>query len=220
MDQLETKSYTIGKYSSNIRNMTTPPEEAHESIDTLIAARLLALRQAQGLSLADLAERSGVSKAMISKVERAESSPTAMLLGKLAAGLGVSLAQLLIEDSAPVQRLRKRAEQVVWRDPELGYRRRQVLARGAQSNVELIEVELPRSTQVSYPQWSGNPYQQCLWLLEGALQVDYGEERFVLAPGDCLSFGVDRPLVFKALGRSGCRYALVMSSGLDGAGVR
>ncbi|MFZ4289659.1 helix-turn-helix domain-containing protein [Variovorax sp. HJSM1_2] len=186
--------------------------DPNENIDTLIASRLLALRQAQGLSLADLAEKSGVSKAMISKVERAESSPTAMLLGKLAAGLGVSLAQLLTEDNNPVRRLYKRAEQVVWRDPELGYRRRQILARSAQSGVELIEVELPRSTQVSYPQWTGNPYQQCLWMLEGSLRVDYGDERFELEPGDCLNFGVDRPLVFKALGRSACRYVLVMSS--------
>jgi mannose-6-phosphate isomerase-like protein (cupin superfamily) len=48
-------------------------------------------------------------------------------------------------------------------------------------------------------------------MLEGALRVDYGDERFELAPGDCLDFGVDRPLVFKALGRSGCRYLLVAS---------
>jgi len=76
----------------------SPADVSGQNIDLLIATRLLALRQSQGLSLADLAERSGVSKAMISKVERAQSSPTAVLLGKLAAGLGVPLAQLLTED--------------------------------------------------------------------------------------------------------------------------
>ena len=134
-----------------------------------------------------------------------------MLLGRLAAGLGVPLAQLLTEDGDRPQRLRTRAEQHVWRDPEAGYLRRQVAERQAGSGVELVEVELPRSAQVSYPRWSGKPYRQCLWMLEGALRVDYGDERFELAPGDCLDFGVDRPLVFKALGRSGCRYLLVAS---------
>jgi len=179
------------------------------NIDALIATRLLALRQAKGLSLAELAELSGVSKAMISKVERAQSSPTAMLLGRLAAGLGVSLAQLLTEEKEGPQRLRTRAAQEVWRDPEAGYLRRQVAERGTGSGVELVEVELPRSAQVGYPRWSGKPYRQCLWMLEGALRVDYGDERFELGPGDCLDFGVDRPLVFKALGRTACRYLLV-----------
>lgn len=185
--------------------------DAADGIDALIASRLLTLRQARELSLAELAELSGVSKAMISKVERAQSSPTAVLLGRLAAGLGVPLAQLLTEDGDRPQRLRTRAEQHVWRDPEAGYLRRQVAERQAGSGVELVEVELPRSAQVSYPRWSGKPYRQCLWMLEGALRVDYGDERFELAPGDCLDFGVDRPLVFKALGRSGCRYLLVAS---------
>lgn len=190
----------------------SPAGASAESIDALIATRLLALRQARALSLAALAERSGVSKAMISKVERAQSSPTAVLLGRLAAGLGVPLAQLLTDEKAQPQRLRTRAAQEVWRDPEAGYLRRQVAERQAGSGVELVEVELPRSAQVGYPRWSGKPYRQCLWMLEGALRVDYGDERFELAPGDCLDFGVDRPLVFKALGRSGCRYLLVASA--------
>lgn len=194
-----------------MRNDSSPADTPGQNIDMLIATRLLALRQAQALSLAELAERSGVSKAMISKVERAQSSPTAVLLGRLAAGLGVPLAQLLTEEKEQPQRLRTRAEQEIWRDPKAGYLRRQVAERHAGSGVELVEVELPRSAQVDYPRWSGKPYRQCLWMLEGVLRVDYGDERFELAPGDCLDFGVDRPLVFKALGRTACRYLLAAS---------
>jgi len=193
-----------------MRNNFSPPDEPAD-IDSLIAGRLLGLRQAKGLSLAELASLSGVSKAMISKVERAESSPTAVLLGRLAAGLGVPLAQLLTEDKGSPRRLRARGQQEVWRDPEAGYLRRQIAERGANGGVEMVEIELPRSAQVGYPRWSGKPYRQCLWMLEGALRVDYGDERFELAEGDCLDFGVDRPLVFKALGRTGCRYLLVAS---------
>ena len=184
------------------------------TIDALIASRLLALRQAKGLSLAELAELSGVSKAMISKVERVESSPTAMILGRLAAGLGVPLAQLLTEeDKEAGRRLRKKADQEVWRDPEAGYLRRQVAERGSEGGAEMVEVELPRATRVAYPRWTGQPYRQRLWLVEGSLRIEYGDEAFELAPGDCLDFGVDRPLVFKTLGRSGCRYLLVISPG-------
>ncbi|MBI5257217.1 MAG: helix-turn-helix transcriptional regulator [Burkholderiales bacterium] len=182
------------------------------SVDTLIAERLLALRQSQGLSLAALAERSGVSKAMISRIERAQASATAALLGRLAAGLGVPLVHLLADAPAAPQRLRRRAEQPVWRDPALGYRRRQVSEPDATTGLQLVELQLPRAAEVHYPPWQGRPYRQRLWLLAGALRIDYGEEHFELAEGDCLDFGVDRPLCFRALGRTGCRYLLVISN--------
>lgn len=188
-----------------------PDTIAPAAVDQQIAQRVLALRQARGLSLAALADASGVSKAMISRVERAQSSATATLLGRLAAGLGVGLAELLAPADAPPSRLRLRAEQPQWRDPDVGYLRRQVAARDA-DGVELVEVTLPRGAQVRYPPWTGAPYRQRLWLLEGDLQVDYGDEPHRLAAGDCLAFAVDRPLRFKALGARGCRYLLVIVS--------
>jgi transcriptional regulator with XRE-family HTH domain len=190
-----------------------PRPETTTDLDAHIAGRAQALRLAAGLSLAELAARSGVSKAMISKVERGESSPTATLLGRLAAGLGVSLTAFLAPDELHPQRLRKRADQPVWRDPENGYRRRQVAPLDAQTRVELVEVELPRGARITYPRWSGNPYAQRLWVVEGALRVDYGEEAFDLDAGDSLDFGVDRNLAFKTLGGRMCRYLLVIAAG-------
>lgn len=185
---------------------TTDPTD----LDAHIAGRVQALRGAQGLSLAALAARSGVSKAMISRVERSQSSATATLLGRLAAGLGVPLAELLVPPESVVPRLRRRADQPQWRDPEAGYLRRQVSPRDA-SGVELVEVQLPRGAQVAYPPWSGAPYAQRLWLLDGDLQVDHGDDVHQLAVGDCLSLAVDRPLRFKARGPRGCRYLLVIA---------
>src|SRR5438876_10860275 len=57
--------------------------------------RVRALRDAMGLSLRDLAERSGVSAPMLSQVERGETSPTLAVAAKIAAGLELSLSQLL-----------------------------------------------------------------------------------------------------------------------------
>lgn len=180
-------------------------------IEALIAERLLALRLARAMSLGALATASGVSKAMISRVERGQSSPTAVLLGRLAAALGVTLAELLAPLPEPAERLHRRAAQPRWRDPGAGYLRRQVAPLDAGgTGVELVEIELPRGTRIAYPRWHGAPYPQRLWLLQGALQVDWGGEIFELAEGDCLDFAVDRDLVFAAQGARGCRYLLVI----------
>ena len=179
--------------------------------ESQIGRRLLALRQAQGLSLEALAQRSGVSKAMISRIERATSASTATLLGRLAAGLGVAITDLLAPEAPVMQRLRTRHEQLVWRDPQVGYLRRQVAPPEARNGIELVEIELPRAARVTYPAWKSRPYSQRLWLVEGSLAIDYGHESFKLAAGDCLDFGVDRALTYRALGPRGCRYLLVIS---------
>lgn len=181
-------------------------------LDAAIGARLQALRQARGLSLGALAEASGVSKAMISRVERAQSSATAALLGRLAAGLGTTLSELLVTGPPPPGRLRRRADQPTWRDPERGYRRRQVAPADAATGVELVEVELPRRTAVHYPPWQGRPYAERVWVLEGRLQLAWGAELFELEAGDSVDIAVDRELVFRSAGDAACRYLLVISA--------
>ena len=94
-----------------------------------IARRLRLERDARGWSLADLAERSGVSKATISKIEREEASPTAVILVRLAGAFDLTLAGLLLRAEGEGQRLSRAADQPVWRDPASGYRRRQVFSR-------------------------------------------------------------------------------------------
>ncbi|BAP44893.1 transcriptional regulator [Pseudomonas sp. StFLB209] len=179
------------------------------SIDDLIARRIAHLRTQQRLSLAQLAERSGVSKAMISKIERLESSPTAVVLGKLAAGLGIALTELLADDTPDdASRLRRRDEQETWRDPSTGYLRRQVAELDEASGSELVEIDLPAGSRIDYPRWQANAYRQRLWLLEGELQVTYGEQVYQLQSGDHLDFAVDQPVSFVASDTRGCRYLL------------
>ncbi len=167
---------------------------------------------ARGMGMTSLAQTSGVSKAMISRVERGTSSPTASLLGRVASGLGVSLSELLVEPKACAERLRKRAAQKVWRDPKTGYSRRQIASRHPTSGVELVEVQLPRGVRVAYAPWKINAYSEHALVIEGQLQITYGDEHFVLDPGDCLDFGVDRRVAFRAGQRRGCRYLLVIQS--------
>src|SRR5262245_57702789 len=95
-----------------------------------IAARIRDLRASRGLSLDALATRSGVSRSMISLVERGESSPTAIVLNKLATGLGVTIASLFdapaTAEHAQDGPVARRADQPEWRDPASGYVRRNV----------------------------------------------------------------------------------------------
>src|SRR4051794_38626061 len=79
--------------ASNMLDIESSMTEA-TTLDHRIAARARDLRAARGLSLEALAERSGVSRSMISLIERGESSATAVVLERLATGLGVTLAAL------------------------------------------------------------------------------------------------------------------------------
>src|SRR5437016_10489881 len=109
-------------------------------INARISQRVRELRDMHGFSLAALAERSGVSRSNISLIERGRSSPTATVLDKLAAGLGVTLASLFEDAKAPVELpspVARVADQPVWTDPESGYVRRN-LSPAARSPIQLV----------------------------------------------------------------------------------
>jgi transcriptional regulator with XRE-family HTH domain len=153
-----------------------------------IAHRLRLERDARGWSLADLAERSGVAKATISKIEREEMSPTAVILVRLAAAFDLTLAGLLTRAEGGEGRLVRAADQPVWRDPATGYRRRQVFGR-PDHPVEIVEVEMPPGEHVVLPASSYAHIRQAIWVERGELVIIEAGERHLLASGDCLGFG-------------------------------
>src|SRR5687768_3916008 len=102
-------------------------------IDDRLATRIRELRAERSLTLAGLAERAEVSRAMLSRVERGESSPTAQLLGKICGGLGITLSLLFADTERPASPLARRREQPTWRDPASGYLRRNVSPPGTGS---------------------------------------------------------------------------------------
>src|SRR4030095_11658660 len=113
-------------------------ETASPDINQRIAGRVRDLRSARGQSLETLAQRSGVSRSMISLIERGEASATAVVLEKLAASLGVSLAALFEDATAPASPLARRKAQPEWRDPASGYRRRNLSPAGVASPLQLV----------------------------------------------------------------------------------
>lgn len=185
-----------------------PPDAIQSAdIDARIAARLRALRQARGLSLDGLAAAAGVSRAMLSRIERGESSATAHLLNRVAAGLATTLSDLLAEPAAPA-RLRRLAEQGEWVDPASQYRRRAISPPG--TALELVEVVFPPGGRVGFDNRGLAGRDQLLWLREGVLEITLGEDRYALAAGDCLHTGLDRPIVFHNPGPEPARYVVLI----------
>src|SRR5438034_6620590 len=117
--------------------------EAAPDLNQRIAERVRELRAAQGLSLDAVATKSGVSRSMIPLIERGESSPTAVVLEKLATGLGVPLASLFDAPAATADPVSRRKDQVEWRDPASGYVRRNVSPPGFPSPLQIVEVVFP-----------------------------------------------------------------------------
>src|SRR4051812_31853768 len=179
-----------------------------DTIDSTIAARIRGERAARRWSLDDLAERSQVSKAMISKIERAEASPTAALLGRLSAAFGITLSAFFADDR-PRRGAVRRADQPVWRDPATGYVRRQVAA-SPTIPVEMTEVELPPGAAVSFPGASYSFMSQIIWVLGGRLSFVEGRITHDLGPGDSLELGPPADCTFRNDGAAACHYLVVV----------
>jgi transcriptional regulator with XRE-family HTH domain len=186
-------------------------------INQLIAQRLRELREAQGLSLALLAERSGVSKSNISLIERGESSATATVLDKLSAALGVTVASLFEkpagEAPSPVSR---HADQPVWTDPGSGYVRRNLspaasLAMAAP--LQLVEVSFPAGQRVAYETGvrEADVHQQ-VWIIEGTMEVTIGSMLWTLEAGDCLAMRLDQPIAYHNPAAAPARYLVALVS--------
>jgi transcriptional regulator with XRE-family HTH domain len=188
-------------------------EKAPQDLNERIAQRVRELRAERGLSLDALAGHCGVSRSMISLIERGESSPTAVLLEKLATGLGVPLASLFdvpLPEPGPVSRL---ADQPQWRDPHSGYVRRNVSPGGTASPIHIVEVLFPPKARVAYETGAREPQvHQQVWVLEGTIEVTLGDERHRLGTGDCLALVLDRPMSYYNPTRQAARYAVVIAT--------
>ena len=188
-------------------------EVAAPDINQRIAARVRDLRSARGLSLEALAQRSGVSRSMISLIERGESSATAVVLEKLATSLGVALAALFEDTQAPAGPLARRKAQPQWRDPASGYLRRNLSPAGFAATLQLVEVEFPPGARVAYESGAREvPMHQQVWVLEGSIEMSVGDEPFRLDAGDCLAMQLDRPIAFRNPGRKPARYLVALAS--------
>jgi transcriptional regulator with XRE-family HTH domain len=174
--------------------------------DHRLAQRLKSLRAERGWSMDHLATLSNVSRATLSRLENAEVSPTANVLGKLCAAYGLTMSRLMrmVEDDfAP---LVPRAAQPVWTDPATGFRRRSVSPPAHALAGELIECELGPATRIGYDSSPRPGLEHHLHLVEGQLQVTVDGQANTLNPGDCLRYQLCGASAFATPAHSGARY--------------
>lgn len=193
--------------------------DSSADLNQRIAVRVRALRSAQNLSLDALADRSGVSRSMISLIERGESSPTAVILQKLAAAFGVVLSSLFdpspetTDDSAIRGPVARRADQPAWRDPDSGYVRRNVSPPAVPQPIQIVDVEFPAGARVAFENHGRDAHTcQQVWVLRGAMDLTVGKQKHRLEEGDCLAMSLDQPVMFFNPTKKTTRYAVVISS--------
>ena len=181
------------------------------TLNQRLATRISQLRSARALSLDALAEQSGVSRSMISLIERGEANATAVILDKLAASLGVTLASLFVEPAAvPTSPILRKQEQSEWMDPESGYLRRNLTPGFPEQPMQLVEVFFPAGKRVTFDhhQRQVNVHEQ-IWILEGSMQITLGHERWTLKSGDCLALKLESTITFFNPTRKPARYLVV-----------
>lgn len=189
--------------------------------EAILAGNLRMERESRGWTLAELATRSRVSRAMLSKIERCEASPTAALLGRLSAAFGLTMSQLFAGiESEPQGHVARADQQPVWQDPATGFLRRSLSPPGPVP-LELVWGELPPGAEIAYPAASlAFIADQQLVVISGELMIVLGATSHALAAGDCLRFGPPKDVTFRNSGAARCRYVVALLRMTDFPGPR
>ncbi|MDR6170904.1 XRE family transcriptional regulator [Curtobacterium sp. SORGH_AS_0776] len=197
------------------------PETADDADQRRLGERLQRLRTERKWSLTELAEESGVSRAMINRVERGVSSPTATILGRLSGAFGLTVSQLLDEsldhevpratDPDDARGVQRGTTADSWTDPETGYRRRPISS--AAFPADVTEVRLPSGREVAYPASAYAFLRHCIWVVDGVLELVVGGEPTRLAAGDRIELGDPADVVYRNPGEEPTRYVVVVVRG-------
>lgn len=179
-----------------------------DNLNQRIGARIRIERESRGWSLSDLTERAGVSRGMIHKIERGESSPTAALLARLSGAFGISMSTLIARAEMQEGKLLRFADQPVWHDPQTDYLRRHVSPR-SDMPIDLVQIELPAGSDIPMPASAYALARQLIWLTQGELVFVEGDTRHEMKAGDCLELGPPNDCRFINETKVACTYLVV-----------
>ncbi len=182
-------------------------------INSRIASRVRALRTDLDMTLDALAAKCEVSRSMISLVERGESSPTAVVLEKIATGLGVPLATLFDDSSASANPVSRSDDRTPWRDPQSGYVRRNISPANFPSPIQIVEIVLPAGARVAYETGARDvSIHQQIWVQEGSIELTCGSVTYRLSEDDCLAMQLNEPTTFRNRTRKPARYIVIVAT--------
>jgi transcriptional regulator with XRE-family HTH domain len=187
---------------------------AESRANPALSVRLRQLRAQRGWTLMALAQVSGVSRAMISRIERGEASPTAAVIERLATAFGLSMSQLLSAAPAgpPAAGLLRAGAQPFWQDPATGYQRRQI-ATAPDWPGDVTAIELPPDRQVLFPAAAFAFRLHLILVLQGVLELTEGARHHRLNPGDRLILGEPRDCRYANPGPEPVKYLVLVMPG-------
>jgi transcriptional regulator with XRE-family HTH domain len=183
----------------------------------VIGARVKALREAAGLSLRDLAARSGVSAPMLSQVERGETSPTLTVASRIAAGLELRLSQLLRLDEGGAVTVVRASQRQSGGNTRRGHRFEVLTAAqpGQRSELSLHTLAAGGATgAVDDPPMHEPGSRETALIERGAVALVCDGQRYELAEGDCVTFDADLPHRFENATDDEAAFLAVVSAGL------
>jgi transcriptional regulator with XRE-family HTH domain len=169
------------------------------------------LRRRAGLTLEQVAESSGVSRAMWSSVERGDKNPTLPILGRMAAGLGVTISELMGEQSpSVVASAIPRRNRLIYRDEQSGIERHLLSPTHLDTGMEVVEHVLPSGQTFEGLPFAGIRTSKCVVVTEGQLTLEIGNVVYTLDPQDSITFEISGEYRFKNTHTSLCRYFIFM----------
>jgi XRE family transcriptional regulator, regulator of sulfur utilization len=195
--------------------LTAPAHDPFEPV--VIGARVKALRESAGLSLRDLAARSGVSAPMLSQVERGETSPTLSLAARIASGLELRLSQLLRLDEQGSVTIVKTSQRQSGGNPRRGHRFEVLTSSqpGQRAEVSRHTLEPGGATGApDDPPMHEPGSRETALVQEGSLVLVCDGQRHKLAGGDCVTFDADLPHHFENPTEEQAAFLAVVSAGL------
>ena len=167
-----------------------PADSLDPDIGWVIAQRVKEYRSSLGFTVEQLAERAGISKSMVSKIENAQGSPSLGTLSKLAHAISIPLTSLfrgLEEEHDALFVKAGQGVEIVRRGTRVGHRYEMLgQMRGPQKIVEPMLVHLDEHTEV-FPLFQ-HPGIEFIYMLEGVVEYGFGSSRYVLHTGDALQF--------------------------------
>jgi transcriptional regulator with XRE-family HTH domain len=187
-------------------------DEAQDRQLETLARELRHQRRQRDLSLEQLAAQSGVSRSMISKIERGEAVPSTSVLSKLAEALGITFSKLMASEQDREILVLKRAVQPVLRDAASGFTRRCLSPILPGRGIDWVLNSLPPGGQSGEFVAHRQGVEEYIYVLKGRLKAVIGDVVTVLDEGDALYFQADADHAFHNLGSGDCEYFLVIDS--------
>ncbi len=187
----------------------TPAAPATREVDAAharhLGRRIHELRAGRGWTQDALAERAGVSKAMLSKVERGENNPTLVVAAKFAAALELTMSQLIGADERRRALWLPKEQRVTFLDPATGIERHLFPAFGG-SAVDIVQVVMPAGSSSGDLAPHLTPMEYYLLVEQGVVRVTMGDEAYDVGEGDAIYFVADVPHRFDNIGVGEARY--------------